>query len=556
MAVLADRYELGGPLGSGGMARVVAAYDRLLQREVAIKLIHDAYAGDPVSRERMLREARAAAGLHHPNTVMVFDVGEVDGQPFIVMERINGRSLAHLLHEDGWLPVEWTTTIADAVLTSLQMAHERGLVHRDVKPSNILLPDAGGVKLADFGIAKALSESTSGLTGTDRVLGSPRYLAPEQAAGQSASPAGDLYSLGVVIYECLAGHPPFRAESPLALMMAHHSERVPPLAELVPHVPPALARVVECALAKSPAERYPDARTMRSALHQAVSTPAPPPPPPGADAPPFGSTPWPSSTPPLPGSTPLGAEGTRVLEPAGDGSGPAGAAPAAAAPYGSAGGRRSGRVWLVLAAVVGIAVLAASALLILDGVRGGAAADGPTPGPSESTTGGTVVAELDGLDALITELAIDSSEAGERGEELFHELRAIRNEQDRTVRVEESRSLIETVSHWITEYEIDPEVGRQAVETLADESLPDTPELHEASALSVEVAASPLDWGEEADDLLSALHDLLGTSSTFQRADQAHRLVEDLEGWIAERQIDVTLGQEALTVLRPLRNSS
>jgi eukaryotic-like serine/threonine-protein kinase len=278
MAVLANRYELGDALGAGGMARVVSAYDNVLHRDVAIKLIHDSSAGDPTSRERMLREARAAAGLHHPNTVAVFDAGEADGRPFIVMERVVGWSLGDRLQDEGPLSVADTLAIADAVLAALQAAHARGLVHRDVKPSNILLPDSGGVKLADFGIAKALAETSAGLTSTGQLLGTPRYLAPEQVAGRPASPASDLYSLAVVLYQCLTGEPPFMAETPLAEALAHQREPVPEVAKAAPHVPAAVARTVERALAKEPSERFADAAAMRRALHDPAATLPPPPP--------------------------------------------------------------------------------------------------------------------------------------------------------------------------------------------------------------------------------------------------------------------------------------
>ncbi|WP_166354766.1 serine/threonine-protein kinase [Phytoactinopolyspora limicola] len=278
MAVLADRYELGEPLGSGGMARVVAAYDHVLHRDVAIKLIHDAFAGDAISRERMLREARAAASLHHHNTVAVFDAGETDGRPFIVMERVVGRSLADRLRDEGPLSVAETIAIADAVLSALSAAHTRRLVHRDVKPSNILLPDAGGVKLADFGIAKALAETSAGLTSTGQLLGTPRYLAPEQIAGRPASPASDLYSLGVVLYQCLTGEPPFTADTPLAEALAHQREPVPSVSDDAPHAPVAVARAIERAMAKEPEGRFVDAATMRRALRDPAVTSAPPPP--------------------------------------------------------------------------------------------------------------------------------------------------------------------------------------------------------------------------------------------------------------------------------------
>jgi serine/threonine-protein kinase len=273
MTVIADRYLLGDVLGMGGMARVVAAYDQALGRDVAIKLIHDAYAGDPASRERLLREARAAAGLHHPSIVAVYDVGESDGRPFIVMERVTGGTLADRLRDGRRLSVDEAIAVADAALAGLQAAHAHGLAHRDIKPSNILLLGSGGVKIADFGIAKSLAEAAGGLTGTGQILGTPRYLAPERALGQPATPASDLYSVGVVLYECLTGEAPFKADTPLAEALAHQREPVPSLNQTAPEVPAGLARVVERALAKDPAERFPDAASMRQALSASRTDP-------------------------------------------------------------------------------------------------------------------------------------------------------------------------------------------------------------------------------------------------------------------------------------------
>jgi eukaryotic-like serine/threonine-protein kinase len=270
MTVLADRYELAETLGSGGMARVVAAYDRRLDRRVAVKLVRDDLVADPVSRERLLREARAAARLHHPNSVAVHDAGEVDGHAYVVMELVEGPSLADRLRERGALTPAEAVTIAASVLEALQAAHARGLVHRDVKPSNVLLPADGGVKLADFGIAKALDDATSSLTATGMVIGTPRYLAPEQAAGEPATVASDLYALGAVLFECLTGRPPFDAESPLAIALAHQREPVPAVREHAPEVPPALAAAVQRALAKEPGNRFADAAAMRDALRRGL----------------------------------------------------------------------------------------------------------------------------------------------------------------------------------------------------------------------------------------------------------------------------------------------
>lgn len=276
MTVLVDRYELQEHLGSGGMARVHAALDQRLGRRVAVKLVREDLVGDGQSRARLLREARSAAAFHHPNAVAVFDVGEHGGQPFIVMELVEGGSLADRLQREGRLEPGPTVRIATQVLDALAAAHERSLVHRDIKPANILLPRGGGVKLADFGIAKALGEQAAGLTAAGEVMGSPTYLSPEQASGEQASPASDLYSLGVVLYECLTGRPPFTGDSAIAVAMAHQRQPVPSLRRAVRDLSPALAQTVERALAKDPADRYPNAQGMGQALQEALGGTAPP----------------------------------------------------------------------------------------------------------------------------------------------------------------------------------------------------------------------------------------------------------------------------------------
>ncbi|CAN5278121.1 hypothetical protein BH20ACT8_BH20ACT8_00440 [soil metagenome] len=274
MTTFAGRYRLEELLGTGGMSRVHAAHDELLDRRVAVKLLRGELASDPIVRQRMLREARAAASLSHPNAVGVFDVGEDDGTPFLVMEYVDGRTLTDLLRERGPLPVAEAVAIADAVLAALQAAHERGLVHRDVKPSNILLPaDGSEAKLADFGIAKGIQEAASGLTITGTVIGTPRYLAPEQAAGERATAATDLYAVGILVYELLSGAPPFNEGSAVAIAVAHQRVAAPPLADAAPGVPPALAAVVHRALEKAPGDRYASAGDMRAALADHAAQP-------------------------------------------------------------------------------------------------------------------------------------------------------------------------------------------------------------------------------------------------------------------------------------------
>ena len=274
MSLLVDRYELGATLGTGGMSTVVAGHDRVLDRPVAIKLL--GRYQQPDARARLLREARAAARLHHPNVVAVYDTGEHDGRPFIVMELVRGKTLADELRARGRLDIEEAVGIALGILDALAVAHTAGIVHRDVKPGNVLLPDAGGVKLSDFGIAKAQEEAGAGLTATGTVLGTPNYLAPELISGGGAGPGSDVYSVGCVLFELLTGQPPYSGESSVSIAYAHVHQPVPDVADLRPEVPRDLATVVATAMVKDPAERYPDAAAMRSALLDGPS-PAPSP---------------------------------------------------------------------------------------------------------------------------------------------------------------------------------------------------------------------------------------------------------------------------------------
>lgn len=273
MTVLADRYELGDVLGEGGMGRVVVAHDRVLRRDVAVKLL--TRPPDAASKARFLREARDSARLRHPNAVTVFDTGEHDGQPFIVMELVRGMTLAELVAQDGPLDVEVAIAITAGVLEALAAAHEAGLVHRDVKPANVILPEDGGVKLTDFGIAKAMNEATAGLTAAGTVLGTPSYLAPELVEGGTASPASDLYAVGCMLYLQLAGEPPFTAEAPLAIAYAHLNREARPIEEHRPDVPDGLRHVLVTALAKDPADRYADATAMRADLLGGAPTGSP-----------------------------------------------------------------------------------------------------------------------------------------------------------------------------------------------------------------------------------------------------------------------------------------
>jgi serine/threonine protein kinase len=266
--VIAGRYELGERLGLGGMSTVVVAFDTRLERYVAVKLLAEHLADDAQFVTRFRREAMSAARLVHPNIVQVYDFGLDDrsGRHYIVMERIVGPSGAQVLRDRGRLPVDEAVDWVAQACRGLDYAHRNGLVHRDVKPGNLLLSEADGtIKLADFGIAKIASDESS-ITQVGSVLGTAAYLAPEQAAGEEAGPAADLYGLGVVAYQLLSGRLPYEAASLTELALKQQREVPPPLHHLDPAIPPALAVAVERALALSPRRRYESAEAMRAAV--------------------------------------------------------------------------------------------------------------------------------------------------------------------------------------------------------------------------------------------------------------------------------------------------
>jgi serine/threonine protein kinase len=276
--LLGGRYELRGVLGRGGMAEVRDGWDTRLDRAVAIKLLHPVFTADPENRRRFEVEARAAAALNHPHIVAVHDSGEHAGTPYIVMERLSGRTLADLLAR-GPLPQAQVRSILDDILSALATAHAARTLHRDIKPANILFTDAGDAKVADFGIAKS-AETPHTLTG--QIVGTMGYLSVDRIAGRPATVADDLYAVGVVGYEALAGRRPFPQENLAALARAVAEDRPPPLTMLRPDVDTALAAVIERAMAREPQWRFPSAETMRVAL-LGEGVPMPPPVPPRYD---------------------------------------------------------------------------------------------------------------------------------------------------------------------------------------------------------------------------------------------------------------------------------
>ena len=265
-AVIADRYELGRQLGSGGMARVFLARDRKLGREVAIKILSDRYAQDPAFVERFRREATSAAGLNHPSIVAVYDRGEVDGSYFIVMEYVPGPDLKRWIRENGPLPPTEAIDIAVEMLRALAAAHRRDVIHRDVKPQNVLFTEDGRVKVTDFGIARA--GSANQLTEAGLIIGTAQYLSPEQAQGHDVTPASDCYSVGVVLYEMLSGRLPFDGDRPVTVALKQVSEPPPPLTQVAPGLPPRLAAVVMRALEKKPEARFMHAEDFARALER------------------------------------------------------------------------------------------------------------------------------------------------------------------------------------------------------------------------------------------------------------------------------------------------
>ena len=339
--LIAGRYELEELVGSGGMSSVYRAHDRLLERRVALKILHEQFTRDADYVERFRREARSVAQLAHPNIVTVIDRGQQDGRQFIVFEYVDGENLKQLVEREGPLRVDEAIDLALQVANALAFAHEQGLVHRDVKPQNVLLDGDGRAKVTDFGIARSLD--VEGLTMTGTVMGSSNYIAPEQARGQPVDEQTDVYSLGCVLYELLTGEVPYSGDNFVAVAMKHINEPVPDVRALRPDVPPRLAAAIEQAIAKRPEDR-PTMTELEAELRACHGAPK------GA---------WTE-------------EPATMIVPA------AAAARAARSP----GGRSRSRVWLAALALVALAVIA-GALAATSFLGGGTAAKSkPRPRPA------------------------------------------------------------------------------------------------------------------------------------------------------------------------------
>ena len=252
--ILADRYELKELIGQGGMADVYLAYDDILNREVAVKILRSSLTGDPIYITRFHREARAAAALCHRNIVEIYDVGEEDDLYYIVMEYVRGQTLKELINKRGALHYVEAVDIMKQVVSATALAHSMGIVHRDLKPQNILVTDSGIVKIADFGIASI--QSLSQVTQTDTIMGSLHYLAPEIARGEKATPQSDIYALGVVFYELLRGDVPFNGDSPVNIALKHMRDEIPSVRDYNPAIPQSVENIIIKATAKNTNNRY------------------------------------------------------------------------------------------------------------------------------------------------------------------------------------------------------------------------------------------------------------------------------------------------------------
>jgi eukaryotic-like serine/threonine-protein kinase len=358
--LLGGRYELDGVVGRGGMAEVYRARDIRLDRIVAVKTLREDLARDATFQARFRREAQSAASLNHPSIVAVYDTGEDESGaahvPYIVMEYVDGRTLRELLRDDRRLLPERALEITDGVLRALDYSHRNGIIHRDIKPGNVMLTRSAEVKVMDFGIARAVSDSQATMTQTAQVIGTAQYLSPEQARGERVDARSDLYSTGCLLYELLTGRPPFTGDSPVAIAYQHVRENPIPPSRVDPEIPAWADAIVLKAMAKDPAERYQSAAEMRTDIQRALSG-------------------VPVAAPP---QTEMYAPGTQRMGPqtmmAGAG-GPTGTMGQYGGPqdgYDEGGGGRRRALWWILGAV-GVIVVAVLAYLLLNGGSGNTA---------------------------------------------------------------------------------------------------------------------------------------------------------------------------------------
>jgi serine/threonine-protein kinase len=477
------------------MAEVWEAVDRRLERPVAVKL----FAGDALGedmRARFLREARLAARFAHRHAIAVYDTGEDDGALYLVMELVDGPTLADVLAERGRLDPDEAVEIAHQILGAVAAGHRAGLVHRDIKPSNILFTSHGEAKLADFGIAKGVGDLATHLTADNQVVGTPRYLSPEQAAGKDATPASDLYGIGVVLFEMLSGTPPFVGDTPVATAAAHRHARVPSLLERRPDLDPDLAAVVERALAKAPGARYVDVAAMRRALASpgtVVGRPA------VASAPATGAA---------AAQTVAGASGTRAAAASAPGpvqaetgvlrTRPLHASPARPATSRLGAAQRGSVAVLATLGVLLVGAVAAAAMLIAGG--GGDVPPGSQAAPdvSASTTTTTTPSAANRPDSTTTTTAAETTTTtapdttstqaqatqptiagltatlaqnpdayGKKADDLLDKIQTLQREGG-DKRAEKARDQLKDVSKWTEKGELDPQIAGLAAAVLTD----------------------------------------------------------------------------------------
>lgn len=267
--LLGDRYRIIDTLGEGGMANVYLAKDIILQRKVAVKMLRFDLQKDPQTVQRFQREALSTSELSHPNIVSVFDVATDHGTPYMVMEYVDGPNLKQYIQDHSPLPLTQVISIMDKILSAVSLAHQHNVIHRDLKPQNILMDQHGTIKIADFGIALALSQTD--ITQTNTALGSVHYMSPEQARGGVVTKQSDIYSLGIILYELLAGKVPFGGQTAVSIALQHMRDQVPSLHKLNPKIPQSLDNVVRQATAKDPRDRFSSVNAMKQALDQSLS---------------------------------------------------------------------------------------------------------------------------------------------------------------------------------------------------------------------------------------------------------------------------------------------
>ena len=268
--VFGNRYAIGEMIGTGGMADVYIGEDQRLSRKVAVKVLRSDLARDPSFLARFRKEALAAAGLNHPGIVAVYDSGEEGQNSYIVMELVNGHTLREVLKDPTTLTVERSLEIIEGVLTALSYSHENGIIHRDIKPGNIMLTDSGDVKVMDFGIARAMDDIGATMTSTWNVVGTAQYLSPEQATGEACDLRSDIYSVGCLLYELVTGRPPFTGDTPVAIAYQHVSSDFQIPSTVNPALDENIDKIITVALAKNPGDRYQSAEMMLSDIRRAM----------------------------------------------------------------------------------------------------------------------------------------------------------------------------------------------------------------------------------------------------------------------------------------------